>query len=218
MTPPRPSWGQLVHGCKAFHKEDPKDPFYRAPQWLLERVWAPEKGYDLQLSAAAIGILSIAWNTAYYRGQEPDFVVLESFLAENRTELSGLRKRSIDSYEAARDDSTILRLHSELRTALSIESNGMRRLAHVPAGKVLHLLAPTFLPIWDQYIADAWGCYWNAPVDSNKSYRDFVGLSQTTLLRLGSWEDLVQRCNRIPEHKGGPLKLLDEWNYETFSR
>lgn len=214
--PPSPTWDQLKGGCSRYHLADPRDPFYRGPQWLLERAWARHNP-DFALTAAGLGTLAVAWNTGYYRGLQPDFVGLENFLRTHRGQLLRLRRRSIDEYEEATDDPTILRLFRGMRDELSVRKAGSQTIAHVPTGKVLHLLAPSFLPIWDGSIADRWGCYWKKPADSPLRYRDFLRLCRKALRRLGSWDDLELRCQSLPGHVGGPLKLLDEWNYMTYS-
>ena len=43
---------------------------------------------------------------------------------------------------------------------------GGNRKSPAATSRALHLLAPNFFPLWDNWIAQAYGCMWNAPPEA----------------------------------------------------
>lgn len=213
----------MVKGCRAFHADEPKDPFYRVSQWVLKRCWESGSVLNPPMAAGALGVLAVSWNTGYYRGLAPDFEVVEQFLVNNRSELLELRGRAIPSFEKAQDAAVVGRLFRKLRSILGVEKRSpvtkrvRRTQAHIPAGKVLHMLAPNLLPLWDNNIAREWGCDWSPAYSSDQAYLGFVEVSRDTLSRIAPWRELKRRSRSLRGHVGGLLKVLDEWNYAKFT-
>lgn len=73
-----------------------------------------------------------------------------------------------------------------------------------PAGsaKSLHVLAPTFFPIWDQWIARGFGLRLSPPAASVDSYLRLVGIASE-----------FARTSKLAD----PLKAFDEWAYVTYT-
>jgi hypothetical protein len=121
--------------------------------------------------------------------------------------IDSIRLRHITGWEE-RDRELVHHLFGVLNVALAAErKDGKRTNAAVSTAKVLHLLAPKFLPLWDARIAKADGCdYSRNPAER---YLDFCAeaLRQVRLLE----PDLE------PEMRDRILKYIDEYNYCHFT-
>src|SRR5207244_13488329 len=78
----------------------------------------------------------------------------------------------------------------------------------VAVAKELHLLAPNFLPLWDDKIARAYDCYYN--VHPDQRYVAFA-YKMRALAR--------QLQEHVPADFGRTfLKLIDEYNYAKYTK
>jgi hypothetical protein len=80
---------------------------------------------------------------------------MEDCLRGKQSLINGFRDRDISSLSEA-DHGDIQKLFIALSEALKRTGDGVE--SPVSAGKTLHLLAPNFFPLWDQYIAPAYHC------------------------------------------------------------
>jgi hypothetical protein len=131
-----------------FQKKEPRDLFYRAATELV-RLSLEDRKFSLPV-ADALAVLLQTWNSAYYRFHKPHmekhYRRIESQYNKHRTILSSVRRRTI---EDLRDDDKPI--------AGNIFHDFEVVLGPVGAAKALHLLAPTFFPIWDRFIASEYG-------------------------------------------------------------
>jgi len=77
----------------------------------------------------------------------------------------------------------------------------------VSASKALHLLAPKFFPLWDEKIARAYRCYYNA--NPAEKYISFC--KNTKIIA-----DKVKDCNIQSDRT--LIKLLDEYNFSKYTK
>ncbi len=139
---------------------------YRIARFLIKEWWADEaKLVD------ALSVVLLTWNSAFYRYGAFDSGALEACIRENRPVIEGLRKRNISSLVQA-DHGLTDELFKSLSKALArVEEKKLE----TPVGcvKALHLLAPNFFPLWDQYIAPAYKCPYKYELFPHIAYRVF---------------------------------------------
>jgi hypothetical protein len=140
VTPKKLKWARDV-----YVKYEPRDIFYRAAIALVELA----KGAKPPLTIAeALAVLLQTWNKAYYRFRPFDrhhFDELEAVLSKHKPELAAFAERSIDEFDEK--DESVKKVFDSFEQVLG----------PVGAAKCLHLLAPTFFPLWDRTIANSYG-------------------------------------------------------------
>ena len=166
---------ELKKAQRAYKEQEPRDVVYRAATALIDLAIRKE----VKLSTGeALAILLQSWNKAYYRFRSFDnqhFTDLERILEKYQSELARFRQRSIESY-----------CDVDVKAIKKVFGSFEMVLGPVGAAKCLHLLAPTFFPLWDRAIANAyrlalWRRGWNA-----ERYCDFMTITkqQVYLTRL----------------------------------
>ena len=197
LTPER-----FERGYKTFEAREPRDAMYKTATFLVEHFWGQPK--DM---ADGMGVLLLTWNQAFYRYGFFDFALLEEALGANMAVIEGFRPRGIESLMEA-DEPTIKRLFLDLLNALRIKEGKKRGCkSPVAVAKALHLLAPSFLPLWDNKIARAYDCYYN--VNPDQKYVAFAYKMQALARQLQQHVPLD--CGR------SFLKLIDEYNYAEYT-
>lgn len=136
---------RLRRAHKLFQQEEPRNLFYRAATFLVDR--ALEGQSELTL-AESLAVLLQTWNAQFYRFRggfrTSDLDALQGLLDSHLTAVLTYRLRRLEgSLEAEAAELTT--------TFTSFE----RKLGPVGSAKTLHLLAPTFYPLWDRAIARA---------------------------------------------------------------
>jgi len=191
---------KLKWAHKVYVKYEPRDIFYRAAIALIERA----KGDNPPLNIAeALAVLLQTWNKAYYQFRpfnRRHFAKLERILTKHRSELAACEQRSIEGF--IQDDEKVVK---------KLFGNFESVLGPVGAAKCLHLVAPTFFPLWDRSIAKAyrlslWASGWNA-----NRYCDFMTITSDQVKSLGG----EQRISREQGVSRNPLMAIDEYNYVT---
>ena len=174
-----------------------------------------------------LGVLLLTWNQAFYRYGEFEFNYLEKTIAKWLTSLRSFRKRKIESLSEA-DFPVIKRVFGDFLESLRVQGkNGEKRRSPVAAAKALHLLAPSFFPLWDDDISWAYGCYWyhgNSEASPEK-YIEFMKKIKANVEQLENNYARKHQCNKahaereILERHPRPnsyltlVKLIDEYNY-----
>ena len=189
---------EFACGYRAFQTREPRDAMYRIATFLVEHFWGQPR--DM---ADGLGVLLLTWNQAFYRYGAFDFGLLEEALRANMPVIESLRTRDIQSLVEA-DEPTIKRLFLTFLDALRTE----RGKSPVAVAKALHLLAPGFLPIWDDKIARAYACHYKPHPE--KKYVAFAYKMQALAGQLQ--EHVPPDCGRTF------LKLIDEYNYAKHTK
>jgi hypothetical protein len=201
----------LERECRIYEAEEPRDSMYRVASFLVQEWWG-----DASNLADALAVLLLTWNANFYRfggGLRAD--ALEVCLQENWKTIEAFRQRELSTLEES-DRKQISTLFASLSTALRLATN--ERESAVSCAKALHLLAPNFFPIWDQYIAPAYQCPYQYEVPfiayivfcqriksvANVLIDDLSGISPTDPIK--TW--LFQKSL---------LKRIDEYNFATIT-
>lgn len=197
-----PSKKDFLRGVREFEINEKNDPVYRVSTYLLNQFWGSPS--DM---ADALAILLLTWNRAFYRFGVLSVGSIDDCIRKNMKLIESFRPRSIfDLKESDRSD--VEMLFGSFLDALGIMVDGKIRRSPVGTAKALHLLAPDFLPIWDEKIAIKYGCrYSNNP---EKKYFKFCGLSKDTAEKV--------RGYIVPPEGRTLLKLIDEYNYAKFTK
>lgn len=215
---------KLAKGCAAFWKNESRDAMYRIAEKLVEEGW--NKPAEV---ADGLGVVLLTWNNAAYRYGSFDFYELERFLKKNRGVLSAYRRRHIESFEPDADAGPVKALFDEALDALAYTE--ARRKTPVGAAKALHVLAPSFFPLWDQNIAKGCGCNWYGPDRAAAKYLAFMEQARATIARLEAQFSDGRKPDALPaarsleaslSKKAGRsktmLKFLDEYLYVIHTK
>jgi hypothetical protein len=170
---------------------------YRVATFLLREWWGkpPEM-------ADALAVLLLTWNQAYYRYGGFDLKSLEECLAKHWPEIESFRGRNITSLTSD-DYASVTALFEDMQVALA-NSKGK---SPVGVAKALHLLAPSFFPIWDMKIAAKYGCRYAS--DPARAYIRFCEKNRGIVEALGPVS---------PHPSKSLLKRIDEYNYVWFTK
>lgn len=197
----RPTRADFVVGIKKFESGEPRDPMYSVASRLLDRDWGKPRSM-----AEDLGVLLFTWNQAFYRYGWFEFGRLEGALARHMKEMKALRSRSLRTF-GPEDGRRVKSLFRDFSWALRIyEGRSKDRETPVGTAKALHLLAPNFFPLWDQYIAAAYSCRY--VTDAPSAYIRFCGLTQGFLRHVRHFRPALPKT-----HRRGLLKQIDEYNY-----
>ncbi len=202
------SLSDLETECRAFEKWEPRDSMYRVSTFLVREWWGdPARLVD------ALSVLLLIWNGAFYRYGSFDEEQLEVCLRENKEKLGAFREREISSFCEA-DEADAGRLFLSVSQALKRKSDGVE--SPVSAGKALHLLAPNFFPLWDQYIAPAYGCPYNGELPK-VAYIAFTRRIQVMAVQLKA--ELASDVDARKEWLSNKplLKRIDEYSYMKYT-
>jgi hypothetical protein len=201
----------LDRECRIYEAEEPRDSMYRVASFLVQEWWGNPSNL-----ADALAVLLLTWNANFYRfggGLRAD--ALEACLRENWKTIEAFRKRELSTFEES-DHKQISTLFKSLSTALRLAAN--ERESAVSCAKALHLLAPNFFPIWDQYIAPAYQCpyLYEVPFIAYIVFCERIKSVADVLI-----DDLsaISSSDRIKTLivKKTLLKRIDEYNFVTIT-
>jgi hypothetical protein len=157
--------------------------------------------------ADALGVLLLVWNNAFYRYGLFDYAALENVLRANLEDLNRFRARDIESFNGE-DEITITVLFAAFLDGLAIaegKSKGSR--SPVSVSKALHLLAPTFFPLWDDKIAKGYQCHYSC--NPSGQFIKFMGISKGMAASLRG---------KVDTRETTLLKVIDEYNYAKYTK
>lgn len=144
-----------------------------------------------------------SWHAPFYRWGNGDPNAIASAISENIKLLGDLRHRTIDTLCAA-DEPPIRTLFWAFSKGTGrTNSNGFQP-SPVGAAKVLHLLCPGFLPLWDTKISDHYHCE-----QDPFGYIKFCGMMR-------QFAAAVQPYLDKPDDRS-TLKRIDEFNYSSIT-
>ena len=193
-----PDLNAIVAARLRYKQIEPRDLFYRA---AIDLVGRARLGSEPPLTLGeAVAVLLFSWNQAFYRYHRPsnDHVDhVEALIAQHRPALDRWRATRL-APEAIGDHRSIEATFGDFEDLLG----------PVGTAKGLHLLAPTFFPIWDRTIAAAYRCSLGTRGTNAPRYVRFMQVT-------------AAQCAELERADGAPIdvvKALDEWNYVTFTR
>lgn len=194
---------QLKRGVAAYGAGEKRDSVYRLCDRVLRQSWG-----DFPMMVDALSAFLNSWNATFYvrfGAFDPD--LLERALREKWKVIESFVGRDIVSL-SSRDEPVIEDLFERFRNDLGITvKGGQVRTAPVSAGKTLHMLVPTFFPIWDNQIAKRYRCEYS--FQPARQYIKFSYIARDQALQLQGKVD----CSKKPL-----LKQLDEYNYSLITK
>jgi hypothetical protein len=201
-----PTAEEFIKGCEEYKKHEKRDAMYKIATYLICSYWGNPS--DM---ADGLGVLLLTWNQAFYRYGIFDFDKLEACIVRNFRKLEILRWRDISTLSDS-DEKDIKGLFNEFFTALAIQIRGKIKSSPVAVGKALHLLAPSFFPLWDNEIARAYGCSFKNPAES---YVSFCYLIKHIAEEIKKYTEV----KKYMEERGySLLKLIDEYNFSKYTK
>lgn len=190
-----PTVTEVEDARTAFIAGEPRYLFYRVATELIDL--SRRKMTSLSV-AEALAVLLQTWNKNFYRFRggfnEEDLTKIKALLNDHSAIIEKYRQRAIASLVSSEEE--------DVRMLFSRFENVV---GPVGAAKTLHLLAPSFFPLWDRAIAKAYRMNLNG--DPSAEYIRFMRLSKKQC------ESLAEQGARWPD----PLKAIDEYNYCTYT-
>ncbi len=197
-----PSKEEFLKGVEEFERREKRDAMYKVASFLIAHSW----GKPAEM-ADGLGVLLLTWNQAFYRYGNFDFDRLEQCITSNLIGIEAFKARDISSLVEA-DEEKIRSLFDQFLNALQIHSGKSQgRRSPVAVAKALHLLVPSFFPLWDDAIARGYECYYSE--DSAGKYVEFCKLMRELA---GKVKGYVDRTDKTL------LKLIDEYNYSKYTQ
>jgi len=156
---------------------------------------------------SALMMLLTTWNKNFYRffadrkpgmTMKEHFVELETVIQKHFATLIELRRQTIAQFG-----------QSQEQQVSEIFRDFTNVLGRVGAAKCLHLLAPSYFPLWDANILQGYGMEKGKcrHLTDEERYLEFMKITNTQLDNLGD-------LSGLPD----PLKRLDEYNYCRFTK
>jgi len=195
LTERRISVGLVRRAHKLFEEEEPRNLFYRAAIYLIDRAMQPEPTLNL---AESLAVLLQTWNAQYYRfhGKFTNhrLTALRTLLHTHMAAIAMFRGRHLG--DNVIDTQQVTRLFTDFE----------REVGPVGAAKTLHLLAPRYFPLWDRAIAQT-TYRLNLAAPAADSYIKLMGLVEREIEACGGWNAFRRDENAV--------KLIDELHYCT---
>jgi len=192
-----PSLRDIKKARKSFLENEPRDLFYRAATELVDLSM---KGKGTLTLTEALAVLLQTWNRAYYQFRPFDarhFKRIDRLIEKHEGELRKVRNRNI------------LRLKREDGAKVKGFFHAFEKvLGPVGASKTLNLLAPTFFPLWDRSIAQAYGLALEHTGTNLSRYFEFMLIAR-------------EQCNKLAgrlQPGENFLKAIDEFNYCRYTK
>lgn len=224
--PIQPSYQELKARCEQYRRLE--DPTYKVATLFIDKFWG--RSQDV---ADAIVVFLLVWNKAFHnRFGKPDSKRLASALEQEAAIIKALRRRTILNYNHEIDSETASKLFTlllhKLRTKNKNPKN--RRVSPVGTAKTLHLLAPSYFPLWDNAIARKYGCIWGKTRPPSERYTQFMRKikevcwhvvkdfsKRKTIQAGGAVPQIVEQCSPA-RCRHSLVKIVDEYNFMKFVR
>jgi hypothetical protein len=169
-----PTSDQLEAGIRSFLKNEPRFDAYLQARSQININWG--KADEM---AKGVKILLDSWHRNFYRFGPFDLPVLTSCISANLNSLKGFNLSFISDYsENDDDDDVISQLFKDFLEALRGGKNRSCR-SPVAVAKALHLFAPNFFPLWDNYIALKFNTLWGYASSGAFHYLAFCSKMKT---------------------------------------
>jgi len=184
----------------AYEKKESRGPVYFEVVGKLREGWG-----RAEPMANAIWLLLKSWHRQFYRFGPLDLKVLATCIGNNIHDFDRLRSRDIQDFCTA-EEPTEKALFRAFTVATRRENNRGFQESTVAAAKALHILSPSFFPLWDNPIAWQYGCLLMWPED----YVSFCWQMKEFATAIKPFLDLADDRSL--------LKRIDEFNYATYTK
>lgn len=154
--------------------------------------------------AEAIWPLLCDWHREFYRWGRGDPAAIASGIKQKMSLLDGFRNRTINTLCAA-DEPKVRDLFWTFQETTGRTNSKFSDRTPVGAAKAMHLLCPSFLPLWDGVIADLYRC----------EHDPFGYIKFCRLMK--EFAAAVQSFLCVPDDRT-VLKRIDEYNWSITHR
>jgi hypothetical protein len=155
---------------------------------------------DPRKMADAIWPVLCDWHADFYRRGQGDPTAIAQGIERKISLLDGFRNRTVDTLSTT-DEPKIRELFWTFQKATGRTNRNGFSASPVGAAKALHLLCPNFLALWDNAIADLYGCSEHEAFD----YAKFCRLMK-------EFAAVVRPYLASPDDRS-VLKRIDEYNW-----
>jgi hypothetical protein len=201
-----PTSDQLEAGIKAFLKNEPRFDAYLKSQSQINNNWG--KADEM---AKGVKILLDSWHMNFYRFGRFDLPSLTICIASNLDSLQEFNLKFITNY-SEKDEDAISLLFKNFLEALRGGKNRSCR-SPVAVAKALHLFAPNYFPLWDNYIALEFNTLWGSASSGTFCYLTFCFKMKTIVAAVKEYD-----CVKNPIPNRSILKLVDEYYYSKYTK
>lgn len=214
LVPEIPEESEFLDRCKKFQKDEKRDLYYTvATAHVSDHLNNPVS------MANGVALLLLNWNWDFYRfGQSPeplDFEKLEKCIGKNCVIINSFRGRDLPTL-SEKDEQSIKKLFNDFLEATTLVSDKIKdRKSPVSVAKALHVLAPTFFPLWDSSIAEIYAKASGKKYESkSEEYIYFCKQIKYIYEHVRNYEGLK---NDTQLSKKNLIKLVDEYNYSKYT-
>lgn len=196
-----PSREEFIRGYKRFNelmntRENWGPAYFRALSCVFLN-WGNFAGM-----AHGIYILIKSWNPMFSRFNSKRLI---RCIESNQRTICEFKNRNINTL-SDEDRDQIKNIFNEFLDALQTDRN---KRSPVSVAKALHLIAPNFFPIWDNSIAQAYGCHWQSHSNACEKYIKFCN-------KMKIMAEEVREYVPEPDDRS-LLKRMDEYNHLTYT-
>jgi hypothetical protein len=188
-----PSAQEVADAHDRYQLIEGRDVVYRVARSVVEDAYAGRGTFS---AAEGVAVLLLSWNAGFYRPRPwlAQSLVddLDRIVSAHAPAIDRFRVHDIRTFDAEGDSQSIVTLYEAF----------LDTLWPVGAAKAMHMLAPSFFPLWDDAIARRFHLQLSPPSKSIASYLELISIGQ----RFGL-------ASNLPN----PLKAFDEWAYVTFT-
>jgi hypothetical protein len=169
--------------------------------------------------ANGVVLLLLKWNWDFYRfGKSPeplDFEKLEKCIGKNCAIINSFRGRDLSTL-SEKDEQSIRKLFDHFLEATMLVSDKIKdKKSPVSVAKALHVLVPTFFPLWDSSIAEIYAKASGIKYESkSEEYIYFCKQIKYIYEHVRVYEGL--RNDETLSNKN-LIKLIDEYNYSKYT-
>jgi hypothetical protein len=193
-----PDCDEFRRGYEVYNQRERRGPVYfEAIARITQSLGEPHG------MAEGISILIRGWN---YLFANFNFERLVDCIENNLTTINEFRNRNISSLSDINVD-RVENLFNDFLDALQRSADN--RKSPVSVAKALNPLAPDFFPLWDNPIADTYGCQWFYSEIAKTTYFQFCK-------RMKLLAERVKECGPNPDDRS-LLKRIDEYNYSKYT-
>ena len=198
-----------MNACKEFDKYSEYDSFYKVSTEHISKNWNNRREMTI-----GTGVILLTWNFPYYRKLYGSlkFEKLEHCINKNFVGLNSFRGRDI-SILSENDEQLIRSLFNDFLEASMSQSRKDKGKSPVSVAKALHVLVPTFFPMWDSNIAPAYKQnYYNGKPE--EKYISFCKQIKCIYEHIAKYEDVISYASNSNKTL---IKLIDEYNYSKYT-
>ena len=196
-----PTREEFLKGCEVYNHRETRGADYFCAIEIISDNW----GYPVRMAAGVATLIS-SWNPRYSNFNLDE---LADCLELNMSILENYRNKDILIFSNSEAD-CIKKLFNEFLEALKRRGDGKK--SPVSVAKALNPLVPTFLPLWDSSISEAYHCGYSG-----------YGSENAASIYLKFCEKMKLMAEQVKDYVSKPddrslLKRIDEYSYSKYTK